>query len=152
MELYTIGYEGLNEKSFLAWLKRYKITVVADVRHLPASRKRGFSKSALNERLNREGISYMSIRELGASKCLRNELYKTGDYNSFFKRFRKNVVRKRDELCIINNLIDMGERVVLLCFERDPQKCHRKIVAEEVKKIDGNGLIINHLSPTPPNK
>ena len=51
MEIYTIGYEGLNQKEFLAWLQHYKINVIADVRQLPLSRKKGFSKNSLNESL-----------------------------------------------------------------------------------------------------
>ncbi|MBU4403961.1 MAG: DUF488 domain-containing protein, partial [Actinobacteria bacterium] len=49
--IYTIGYEGLSQKVFLAWLNRYDINVIADVRHLPLSRKKGFSKNSLNELL-----------------------------------------------------------------------------------------------------
>lgn len=39
----------------------------------------------------------------------------------------------------------MHETSCIMCFERDPFQCHRKIVAEKVKEIDGNGLIITHL-------
>ena len=42
MEIYTIGYEGLNQKAFLAWLQRYEINVIADVRQLPLKIKISF--------------------------------------------------------------------------------------------------------------
>ena len=42
MEIYTIGYEGLNQKAFLAWLQRYEINVIADVRQLPLKIKNIF--------------------------------------------------------------------------------------------------------------
>ena len=45
MDLFTIGYEGLDQRQFIAHLVHNKISVVADVRHLPLSRKKGFSKS-----------------------------------------------------------------------------------------------------------
>jgi uncharacterized protein (DUF488 family) len=47
-----------------------------------------------------------------------------------------------DELKTIKTLIDKGNNVVLLCLEKDDEKCHRKIIAEEIKKMDGNGLEI----------
>ena len=65
MELYTIGYEGLNEKSFLAWLNRYHISIVADVRQIPLSRKKGFSKTALNKILSKHNINYINFQSLG---------------------------------------------------------------------------------------
>ena len=39
----------------------------------------------------------------------------------------------------------MHETSCIMCFERDPFQCHRKIVAEKVKEIDGNGIIITHI-------
>ncbi len=68
MKIYTIGYEGLKQKAFLAWLQRYEINVIADVRRLPLSRKKGFSKNSLNELLAKNNIEYISYRELGTSK------------------------------------------------------------------------------------
>jgi uncharacterized protein (DUF488 family) len=32
-----------------------------------------------------------------------------------------------------------------MCYEADAKKCHRNILAEEIKKIGGNGLEITHL-------
>jgi len=42
-------------------------------------------------------------------------------------------------------MVKNGEKVALLCYEKDPETCHRKIVANEVMKKDGNGLKIKHL-------
>ena len=44
-------------------------------------------------------------------------------------------------------LTDSGKKVALLCFERDPQKCHRSVVAKEIQKLDGNGLSVKHIVP-----
>jgi len=45
MNLFTIGYEGLNTDDFMALLFEHGIETVVDVRALPLSRKPGFSKS-----------------------------------------------------------------------------------------------------------
>ena len=73
MELYTIGYEGLNQDGFLKWLHYFNIDVVADVRDLPLSRKKGFSKTGLSDFLIKEDIEYFSYRELGVPKERRNQ-------------------------------------------------------------------------------
>ena len=54
---------------------------------------------------------------------------------------------KKESLDRILKLLENGQKVSLLCFERDPELCHRKIVAEEVKKRNNNGLRINHIKP-----
>ena len=147
MYLFTIGYEGLDQRQFLAHLANYGVEVVADVRKLPLSRKKGFSKSALNEMLHRKHIEYMNIRELGAPKEIRDELYASGDYKQFFKKYQKAISSKSDHLQSIHSLVDSGKKVALLCFERDPKKCHRNVVAEEFRKLDGNGLTVKHIVP-----
>lgn len=147
MVLFTIGYEKLDPDRFIAHLNYYGIDVVADIRKLPVSRKKGFSKTALQETLKNNCIDYLSFQELGASKELRNELYKTGNYHRFFQKFEANISNKSDYLNRIISLLSRGSTIALLCFERDPQKCHRKVVAEEIRKLNGNGLRIEHIVP-----
>ena len=145
MTIYTIGYEGLNQKIFMACLKRYKISFLADVRQRPLSRKKGFSKTAITEMLLSENIKYKSFKELGTSKVMRDELYKSKNYNLFFNSYKKMIGGHQNQLDELIDLINQGDNVALLCFEKDANKCHRKIVAEEIKKRDGNGMKIKHI-------
>jgi uncharacterized protein (DUF488 family) len=46
-ELLTIGYEGREINEFVKYLKQYNISCLIDIREIPISRKKGFSKSAL---------------------------------------------------------------------------------------------------------
>ena len=147
MTLFTIGYEGLDENQFAAYLAYHGIDVVADVRKLPLSRKKGFSKTALHEMLANKNIKYLNFNNLGAPKGIRDELYKTGDYRRFFKEYQSNISDRKDLLKEIHLLVTKGKNVTLLCFEHDPQKCHRKVVAEEIQKLDGNGLEVKHIVP-----
>jgi len=147
MIFYTIGYEGLNPKQFITHLTYHGVNVVADIRKLPISRKKGFSKTALKETLDDKQIDYLNFQQLGAPKALRDELYRSGDYGRFFKKYQENISDKDDHLKSILSLVEEGKKVALLCFERDPKKCHRKVVAEEIQKLDGNGLTIKHIVP-----
>ena len=147
MLFYTIGYEGLDSKQFTTYLTDHSINVVADVRKFPVSRKKGFSKTALKESLGDKSIDYLNFQQLGAPKALRDELYRSGDYDRFFKEYQDNISDRDDDIKSIHSLVDEGKQVALLCFERDPTKCHRKVVAEEIRKLDGNGLTIKHIVP-----
>ena len=147
MILFTIGYEKLDQRQFMAQLSYHGVDVVADIRKLPVSRKKGFSKTVLGETLNHKGIDYLNYQALGAPKELRDELYKSGNYDRFFQKYENNISDKADHLADILSLINSGRKVALLCFERNPQICHRKIVAEEIRKLDGNGLKIEHIVP-----
>jgi uncharacterized protein (DUF488 family) len=147
MNLYTIGYEGLDKRQFIAHLTNHGVDVVADVRKLPLSRKKGFSKSALEEMLNQGNIEYLNFRDLGAPKELRDELYQSWNYSRFFRKYLKCIEDKQDLLEAIHTLISSGKKVSLLCYERNPEQCHRKVVAEQIKRIDGNGLEIKHIVP-----
>lgn len=148
MILFTIGYEGLDLQQFIAHLIRHGVNVVADVRKLPISRKKGFSKSALAETLRSTRIDYLNFRGLGAPKEIRIELQQSGDYDRFFKKYEYNISDKEDHLKSIYTLVNCGKKVALFCFERDPEKCHRNMVAKKIQKLDGNGLTIKHIVPT----
>ena len=63
--IYTIGYEGTDIDRCVATLKAVGVTVLADVRAVAVSRKKGFSKNGLRERLEAEGITYVHLVELG---------------------------------------------------------------------------------------
>jgi len=147
MILFTIGYEKLDQRQFMAHLSYHGVDVVADIRKLPVSRKKGFSKTVLGETLNHKGIDYLNYQALGAPKELRDELYKSGNYDRFFQKYENNISDKADHLADILSLVNSGRKVALLCFERNPQICHRKVVAEEIRKLDGNGLKVEHIVP-----
>ena len=66
--IYTIGYEGTDIDRFVASLKAAGVKRIADVRAVPISRKRGFSKKRLSARLKLEGIDYLHFIGLGDPK------------------------------------------------------------------------------------
>jgi len=147
MSLYTIGYEGLSPAEFLNWLKRYKINVIADVRRLPLSRKKGFSKNSLGELLTQNNVKYVNFPELGTTKKMRSKLVESGDYKSFSRKYKYSLKHKIDQLNELHGIINSGKSMALLCYEHDAQRCHRKILADTLKKIDRNGLQVEHIKP-----
>ena len=56
-KLFTVGYEGRALDEMIAELVRAGVERLVDVRELPLSRRRGFSKTALGESLRGAGIA-----------------------------------------------------------------------------------------------
>ena len=142
--LYTIGYERRTVSELLDDLKRWEVERVIDVRQYPNSRRRGFSKSALARQFDEEGIAYESVPVLGSPPDIRKAYRLTGDVATFFKEYTLYLETQEDALRHLLDLVH-AETCCLLCYERDADLCHRKVVAERIKELDGNGLYVCHL-------
>ncbi len=143
-QLFTIGYEGTDIKSFILQLKENAVECLLDVREIPFSRKRGFSKTALAKRLSAEHIRYLHFKELGSPKNVREKLKQTRDYEEFFNNMDAYLAHKKES---IESAYHYVRQYVccLMCFERQASQCHRTIVAKRIKERDGNGLQIKNI-------
>lgn len=141
--LLTIGYEGSTIEDFVATLKLANVQVLIDIRDVPISRKRGFSKKALAEVLLDVGVRYIHLRSLGDPKPGR-EAARRGDMQTFQRIFRAHL-EGDDAQSALQQALEMtsGVRACLLCFERDHCGCHRKIVAEEMANREA--IQIHHI-------
>ena len=133
--LFTIGYEDATLADFIATLHAAKVTTLLDVREFPLSRKKGFSKRALSEAVQAEGIAYRHERDLGSPKTLRQRLHSDGDYAQFFSSFSKYL--KQQAPLLADLAANLDGKVALMCFERDPATCHRSIVAKQLEPLVG---------------
>ena len=70
----TIGYEGFDHSEWISALAQNEVQAVIDVRDVPLSRKRGFSKSQLAASLESAGIEYVHVRALGNPREYREAL------------------------------------------------------------------------------
>src|SRR3546814_12565827 len=65
MRIFTIGYEGATQDEVIAALRAAGVTMLADVRAVPLSRRPGFSKNILAAGLREAGIGYVGLKALG---------------------------------------------------------------------------------------
>ena len=131
--LYTIGYEGAALASFIETLKLAKIDLLLDVRELAASRRPGFSKTALRTALHDAGIDYRHERTLGTPRPLRHRLRADHDYPRYFREFAHHL---RGESELLGQLAaQLKGNVALMCFERDHTVCHRHMVADALGEL-----------------
>lgn len=141
--LLTIGYEGTTIDAFVDTLKAAGVTVLADVRAVALSRKPGFSKTRLKERMESEGIRYVHFIDLGDPKPGR-EAAREGRMNAFRAIYGDHLsTDAAQEALDALDHIAHNEQVCLLCFERDPSTCHRSIVADALR--DRSDARVEHL-------
>lgn len=136
MTLFTIGYEGMALDDMLGKLKANKIDLVVDVRALPLSRKKGFSKNALAKALEGVGIAYAHRVALGTPKPMRTRYKRDHDFAALKVAFEKYLEDQTYSLMELNELVK-GKRACLLCFEADPNLCHRSLVAAAARRLGG---------------
>lgn len=134
MPLMTIGYEGASLEDFLKTLEAADVSLIADIRELPISRKRGFAKTRLSKALEERGIGYIHLRALGDPKSGR-EAARNGNFDLFREIFTKHLKTEEARIALteLQRIAD-SQLVCLLCYERDPKHCHRSIVAERIQR------------------
>jgi uncharacterized protein (DUF488 family) len=132
--LFTIGYEGLDLPSFLKFLVFHKVDVLVDVREIPLSRKKGFSKSQLADALDRKGIRYEHIKALGSPSPIRKQLKADWDYDAFFSAYDEYLADQKEALDRLREIVEENKRVCLMCFEKSHDQCHRRSVARRAAR------------------
>lgn len=142
--LYTTGYEQHKQPgSLIAALQNAGVQLLLDVRELPLSRRRGFSKTALNDALADAGIAYDHQRALGNPKPLR-DLYRSGRQPEGEAGYRAHI-RNGSSWAVDELAETMTDQVVcLLCFEHDHRCCHRNVVVDELRRR-GHAFRVEHL-------
>lgn len=135
--IHTIGYEAIDLDSFIAALSANGIEQVIDVRELPLSRRKGFSKAAIGAALSKAGIDYVHLKSLGdpkegrlAARAGRDREFR----NIFNKHMKTDEAQRGLALCAS---LAKARPSVLLCFERCPDCCHRAIIADALRLTYG---------------
>ena len=130
--LSTIGYEGKTLDEFIGELKQAGVALILDVRAVAASRRPGFSKTALSNALRENGIDYRHYRALGTPAAGR-EAARKGRTALMREIYAIQLETPEAELALEQLLGDAGERhAALLCYEREAAGCHRTMLVERV--------------------
>ena len=124
--LCTIGYAGKTLQNFIDLLRGAHVQRVVDVRELPLSRRKGFSKTPLKEALTAAGIEYLHLRVAGnpfrAQKA---------DIDACLKLYAGYVDEHPEVVHEVEAAI-AGAKSALLCFEEMTCECHRSILVEHL--------------------
>lgn len=128
MRIFTIGYEGATQAGVVAALAGAGVTLLADVRAVPLSRRPGFSKNVLAAGLRDAAIDYIGLKALGTPPEGR-EAARRHDHARLAAVYAGQL-ELPEALAQMAQLRTLAaERpTAVLCFERDPSGCHRSLL------------------------
>jgi uncharacterized protein (DUF488 family) len=153
----TIGVYGSTLDAFLDALRAADVRQLLDVRQRRGVRGSEYSwanSARLQAALAGAGIDYRHHRELAPTTELRRLQYREDDRLGVGKRSRallapeyagrytREILDHVDLAPIVAGMPADGA-AALFCVERDPEACHRSLVAERMAKE--HGLEVTHL-------
>lgn len=139
--VFTIGHSNHSQEEFLRLLSLHQIDVVCDVRSAPYSRYNSqFNREVLSEALAAVGINYVFLgKELGARSDDRR-CYRDGrvqyDLLARTQLFQSGLDR-------IQEGVQKGFRIALMCAEKEPLECHRTILV--ARRLQERGMEVSHI-------
>jgi uncharacterized protein (DUF488 family) len=130
--IFTIGHSTRSIEDFARLLKAHDIGRVIDVRTIPRSRHNPqFNRDTLPGALRRYRIRYTHMGGLGGLRRAKPDSNNTGWRNASFRGYadymQTAMFRKHLDRCIE---LAKKERVVLMCAEAVPWRCHRSLIAD----------------------
>jgi uncharacterized protein (DUF488 family) len=158
----TIGVYGFTAQTFLERLREAGVGVLVDVRQRRGVRGSEYAwanSTRLQATLAEADIEYRHHKELAPTSELRQLQYREDDRQGVGKRSRTQLAREYRERYIAEILdradldalvaeLPNDRATALMCVERDPEACHRSLIAERLAAQ--YGLEELHLRPRSP--
>ena len=144
MKTFTIGFTRKPARRFFELLRSSGAKRIVDVRLNNVSQLAGFAKKGDLAYFLKEicGMDYVHVPALAPTQDMLDEYKKErGDWNAYETRFLELMKDRRIEETVSRDLISDG---CLLCSEDKPHHCHRRLVAEYLKRHWGD-LEVAHL-------
>jgi uncharacterized protein (DUF488 family) len=155
----TIGVYGFTAETFLAQLRAADVGLLLDVRQRRGVRgpEYAWANSArLQAALAAAEIAYRHHKELAPTTELRQLQYREDDRQGVGKRSRTELAPEYRERYVAEILdhadldavaagLPTDRAAALMCVERDPEACHRSLVAERLAAQ--YGAEVSHLRP-----
>ena len=132
MTIFTIGHSTRSIDEFIRLLKAHGVQRVVDVRTIPRSRHNPhFNRDELAPALHRRKIHYRHIPGLGGLRHARPDSSNTGWRNAGFRGYADYMQTPEFEDSL-ERCLDLAkqERIVLMCAEAVPWRCHRSLIAD----------------------
>ncbi|MFE7901482.1 DUF488 family protein [Streptomyces sp. NPDC057424] len=155
----TIGVYGFVAESFLQRLRHADVHLLLDVRQRRGVRGPEYAwanSRRLQAALAEAGIAYEHHPELAPTTELRRLQYAEDDRRGVGKRSRRELAAEythrytteildRADLTPIVTALPSSGRAALFCVERDPEACHRSLIARRL--AEQHRVTIEHLRP-----
>jgi len=149
--LFTIGVYGTTEGSFFRSLVEHEVTHFVDIRRRRGMRGSQYAyanASALQRKLKELGIEYVHFLDLSPTKEIR-EAQKAVDAavgttksarielgSEFVRRYESECLSQFDAKEFLGRF-PQNARLALFCVEKQPQACHRSLLAKRIESEAG---------------
>lgn len=157
--LSTIGVYGFDRESFLRRLREADVRLLLDLRQRRGVRGPEYAWAnarRLQAALAEAGIGYRHHLDLAPTTELRHLQYAEDDRQGVGKRNRRELAAEyarrytaeildRADLDLVRAELPEDGRAALFCVERDPEACHRSLVAQRMN--EWHGVEVEHLRP-----
>jgi len=133
--IYTIGHSTHPIDEFIAMLQSFSITLVADIRNYPGSRRYPqFNQDALENSLTQERIGYIHLKELGGRRKPVPDSVNTNWRNEAFRGYADYMQTEEFRHAIATlESIASKDCVAYMCSEAVWWSCHRALVSDYLK-------------------
>lgn len=157
--LATIGVYGFDAESFVHRLRQADVGLLLDVRQRRGVRGPDYAwanSARLQGSLAASGIAYRHVKALAPTTELRRLQYLEDDRGGVGRRNRvvlaptyaegytREILDRFDLGALLEELPD-DTVTALLCVERDPEACHRSLVADRLRT--DHGVSVTDLRP-----
>jgi uncharacterized protein (DUF488 family) len=132
LTIFTIGHSTRPIDEFIRLLEAHGVQRVVDVRTMPRSRHNPqFNRDQLSEALHRRKIHYRHMPGLGGLRRARRDSPNAGWRNASFRGYADYMQTAEFEASLDECIaLATQERVVLMCAEAVPWRCHRSLIAD----------------------
>lgn len=158
-QIATIGVYGFDSDSFLQRLQQANVRLLLDVRARRGVRGPEYAWAnslRLQAALADAEIAYEHHPELAPTTELRHLQYADDDRRGVGKRSRRELAEEytrgyrseildRADLAALVSALPSSGIAALLCVERDPEACHRSLIAQRL--TERHRVTIKHLRP-----
>lgn len=143
MKIFTIGFTKTSAQRFFDRLKVAGVKKLVDVRLNNVSQLAGFAKRDDLRYFSKTicEMDYVHLPALAPTKPMLDSYKKErGAWSDYEQKFLALMKERRIEDSIDKKILDQG---CLLCSEDKPHQCHRRLVAEYLKRHWGDVDIVH---------
>lgn len=131
MIIFTLGYQGIDIREYIATLHEKNVGLVLDVRETPWSYKKDFSRSNFQTHLAAAGVLYEHVQSAGNPAENRKTAASSQESLARYREYLETKPQIVHELIArVHAAGDKGPSVCLTCFEKNWYECHRSVLTD----------------------
>ena len=140
----TLGHSVRPLEQVLALLQEHRVTLLADVRAMPRSRRNPqYDSDTFAAALEQAGIAYRHLPELGGMRKPRPDSVNEGLKEDGFRGYADYMQTREFEQALDRLLtLTAGQQLAYMCAEAKPMECHRSLISDALM---ARGIEVRHI-------